>query len=221
MDDTIKAIWGITIGAMIVVLLIAFFGKGGDPKNLDDGGIQNWRTFKSAKFGFEIKYPLSWRVAAYENDLIAPKFNFYPAKTSKQPPFDHFSEVANVSVFPDGIPTEGVFGETENDDFETGVALERTTRFILQSGETWAVFAVPKISLKPESWSEAGFIWVRADISGLTTVCSRDGEYISLVECDPFEGDRIERAGNVDDYQWELIKAIMKTFRFTNSTVET
>ena len=34
MDDTIKAIWGITIGAMIVVLLIAFFGKGGDPKDL-------------------------------------------------------------------------------------------------------------------------------------------------------------------------------------------
>ncbi|OHA40798.1 MAG: hypothetical protein A3G59_02485 [Candidatus Taylorbacteria bacterium RIFCSPLOWO2_12_FULL_47_20] len=218
MDDTIKAIWGITIGAMIVVLLIAIFGRGGGSKDLDDGGIQNWRTFKSAKFGFEIKYPPSWRVSAYENDLIAPKFNFYPAKTSKKPPFDHFSETTNVSVFPDGIPTEGVFGETKDDDFEIGVPLERATRFVLEDGKTWAVFAVPKLSLKPESWSDAGFIWVRADISGLTTACSRDGEYIGLAECDPFEGDKIMRQGRVDDQEWKLLEQILSTFKFAVET---
>ena len=153
-------------------------------------------------------------MSAYENDLIAPKFNFYPAKTSKKPPFDHFSETTNVSVFPDGIPTEGVFGETENDDFETGVALEHTTRFILQSGETWAVFAVPKLSLKPESWGEAGFLWAKANVSGLVTTCSRNGEAISMSICAPFGGDKIIRQGGVDDREWKLLEQILSTFKF-------
>jgi len=35
--------------------------------------IDRYMSLFFEKFGFEIKYPPSWRVSAYENDLIAPK----------------------------------------------------------------------------------------------------------------------------------------------------
>jgi hypothetical protein len=180
---------------------------------LDTSG---WKTYRNEAFQFEIKYPPEWEMAAFPDSDIAPVFNFYKPPTSVQPPFTHHHTVVQVSVFPHGLPTEGVFGMST----PTVLALSpgwRGNDFLLDDSSVWAsMIAFEDV---PDSWNEAGFLWMRADVANLEIKCLRNGREIPEQECDPMFGDEIVREGIVDEETRAIEEAILSTFMFIDEPI--
>lgn len=179
-----------------------------------NGEVENWPEYVNATYGFAIKYPPEWEVASFPDDLIAPKFNIYKPETAEnEPPFDHFAEVTQIGIYPEGIPTEGEFGITEDIDIPVK---EQTTsdsrQFMFQDGTWWATYL--KFTQSPSSWNESGFVWMKLKRDNLQTECFREEEQISTEECDPLFGDEIEHGGTISETDQETLRKMIETFRF-------
>lgn len=172
-----------------------------------------WRIYRNDAFGFEIQYPSDWQVAEFPDDIIVPKFNIYkPDSSDREPPYDHFSDATHVSIFPYGIPTEGVFAETEEAQLSAGVPITRATNFLNADGAPWASYV--QFEDTPESWQEPGFVWLNVKLENMRTACLHDGEEIPEAQCDPFTGDMVIHYGDVDESLREVELRMLETFRF-------
>lgn len=192
------------------------------PENGNEGiDTADWETFNNDEYGFSLEYPADdWNMETDISSPSSPKYNFYmkPAGVPVDLPLDHFADITNVSVFPEGIPTEGVFGQTEDFDLDTNFEVTNDSRiFVLEDGAPFAAFIKP--TDPPQSWGDAGFIWLRARINNLETRCERDGEVISAEECDPLiEDDEIIRNGTVNENDWNTGVAILESITFTGTS---
>lgn len=167
-------------------------------------GMEDWQDYDNSRYGFSFSYPKNWDAEEYPNDPIGPKINFFP--DDEEVPadaIDHFDNVNSVSVFPHGLATEGVFGQAAPFNLETKFAVQESSRlYVLEDGTPFAAYVVP--SDPPETWSDAGFIWLRLDIDDLETVCLRDGEKMPVAECDPLTtDDQVIRRGTVNQDIWQ------------------
>lgn len=171
------------------------------------------RVYRNEEFNFEIEIPRDWKIAEFPDNQLGPIFNFYPPETFKNPPFIHFSEVNQVSVFPFGIPTEGISGEYTDAKLELKETPLQAINFLMKNGSAWATFI--SFANKPSSWQESGFIFAGLEIKDLTESCLRNNQQIKLEACDPFTGDLIIKEGEIDSSIRVQEEAILKSFRFT------
>jgi len=173
-------------------------------------------------FDFSLKYPKEdWNNYEKDSSNLSSKFNFYlkPSGIPLDLPLDHLANVSNVSVFPEGVATEGLFGKTKEIDSDFGFEVTDDSKiYILEDGTPFAAYLKPKNY--PESWTEDGFVWMRLRVDDLETKCLKDGEEIQG-ECNPLT-DNVEvvQTGSVNQDLWSQEKEIIKTFQFLNESMK-
>lgn len=179
-------------------------------------GETEWVTYTNETFDFSIDHPHDWTVREFpDEEPGSPKFNIFPESTDTAGlPFTHHSEsVTHVSVYPEGIPTEGFFGEATASNVEFAVPVERARDYVLADGARFATFA--GLPDGGENWTPAGFIFAHVRVAGVETACLRGDEEIAAEICDPLTGDTLVRRGAVDAELRETEVRMLESFRFT------
>jgi hypothetical protein len=177
---------------------------------IDSVAKNNWKTYENKNYGFSIDFPSNWKVYEYyKNDF--PIINLYKQEFRLTPPFDVFSEVNQISIFPKGLPTELVSGETQESDMIFNFEASRATDYLLSNGQVWATYIVPeKINKKWEDW---GFIWISNKIDNKNNFCTRNNTVISFEECNPYNGDIFKTSGKIDQDIKKIQDEILQTFK--------
>lgn len=211
---------GLWIVALLAIVLIggAFLyltrtDNGTVPDSNNANGERVWETYENSQYDFSISYPANdWQFASTtDRGGLSPLFNAY-IKPAGVPVADitHHANITNVSVFPEGIPTEGLFGETVELGFNPGFAVSEGRMYVLDDGTPFAAYIRP--ANPPESWAEAGFVWMRVRMDDAETQCyDEDGELVPEASCDPLTGSHtIEWSGTVDSSQWNTARDIVQ-----------
>lgn len=199
-----------------VYLFINHYDASPEEKGAEEFDTSDWETYRNVQFGFTIQYPPEWAVMEAPGDQIAPKFNIYkPEDVRSELPLTHHSEGTHVSIFPEGIPTEGVFGESLPSTIEFVVATENARDYVLVDGSVWAT--VVNLRNSPESWRESGFIFAGLLIGNHEIECYRSGEMISDEQCDPLTGDQLVHLGEVSERDRRIQVEMIKSFRYIES----
>ncbi len=182
--------------------------------------ISDWQTLTSEQYNFQLKYPaMDWNTTKAPDDELSPKYNLYikPAGVPVDDPFTHFANITNISVFPHGIPTEGLIGETRAVRGGWGGNIATSSRvYTLKDGTPFAAYL--QFKRTPESWNDSGFVWVRLKLDNMDTTCYKNGEEISDEKCNPLgsmEEYRIEWNGKIVNQDfWEKAKEVVKSISF-------
>lgn len=171
----------------------------------------SWNTYVNTEYGFSIDFPANWKV--YEEfEKVSPTINIYIPRNDIKPPFDHFADVNNVSIYPKGLSTEAVIGQYEESDIDINFESDRALNYILEDGSVWATYV--SFDDLNDPWKPWGFIWSKVVIENLDYKCLRSDEEIDLEECNPFENDEFVRAGVVDEDLRETQEKILESFKF-------
>lgn len=175
-----------------------------------DVDTSNWSTYKNGDFGFSIKHPSNWEITE-TNHPTGPMINIYPPnETGAELPFTHHSAVTHVSIFPQGVPTEGVSGEQKETTVDFQVDVNKARDYTLSDGEVFATYA--NLGTIADGWNDSGFIFSNVTISNLETECFRDGEPVSDEQCDVLTGDMLVRHGTVNSEVRAIQKAMLESF---------
>ncbi len=177
-------------------------------------------VYSNQKYGFSIEYPDSgWDVVVDEDSQTVPKINLYKPDPvgNTDIPLNHFSNSTHVSVFPQGIPTEGLYGQ--NEEFRRAMNIDYTSDskvFVLEDGTPFAYFIRPK-NAPLANWNESGFIFARLELDNQETYCLRNGERVdqTKTQCDPLTGgDQVVWNGSVKQADLNIIDTMLSTFDF-------
>lgn len=215
-----KIIWSV---AVLVLAGLAFSYYGYNKESWQGGDNSQevaWQTYENPEYGFRLEYPEGWGVAEFSDTFSGPMFNIYklPLPEGVSLPLNHFSEATQVSLYPKGIPTEGVYGENRPTTFEFPEKLRQGFDYTLEDGTVWARYLNPEQYLP--NWSQAGFIWAKTKVDNLKTVCIQDGEEVSENQCDLFEGNgMIVRSGKINQEDAKTVEKILESFAFTKEAI--
>lgn len=209
MNSHNKKIFVILCILFSVLLIFLIWPK--NPQNqmvgkITENPVENeWNTYVNEEYNFSIEFPTNWELSEHIVDAN-PVINIYkPKRKYDEPPYDHFDDIANVSIFPNGVPTEGVFGEKE----EVG---NGQINYLLDDGQVWAI--MKNFDQVPDSWQDWGFVWAKTLIEDLKHTCEGAVGEKPIENCNPFEGDVIVRSGNVDSETLQTAEQILETFTF-------
>lgn len=202
----------ITMFGVLLLFILGIYLYTTAPKEVSTINTNGWSTYTNEQFGFSLMYPPEWQVYEAPNDPIAPKFNIYkPGSDEQTLPLTHHSpNVTHVSVFPKGIPTEGIFGESETSTVSFSVPTNQARDYLLSDGTHWSTFA--GIDTTHPKWNDSGFIFARTNIQDEETTCFRDTEFQEPEQCDPLTGDRIIRHGTINAMDRAIQEAILSSF---------
>lgn len=191
----------ITIIFILVLGLLAYAILDGTPEpttpepNPDTEGSQ---TYENEELGFSLEYPDGWEVAEDTTPTNEPIISLYrPDEVAGEPPFIHHSEETHVSVYPQGIPTEGYSGEQVTSTVNFTAPINRADDYVLSDGTAFATYA--NVEALPDGWNESGFLFAHTAIDNLQTECYRDEEEIPMEQCDVLMGDTLVRHGEIDE----------------------
>lgn len=180
-----------------------------------------WSSYTNDTYHFTLQYPADdWNVEEDVSFEFSPKYNFYekPAGVPVSLPLTHHANMTHASVYPLGIPTEGVFGTAVPLGFSVPYAnMDESKMYLLEDGTPFAAMIVPES--RPASWNDSGFVWVRAFIEGYETECVRNGAVVGADTCDPLtRDDEIVHTGVVDIVAWERAVAVAQSLSFVEDT---
>lgn len=182
--------------------------------------ISKWQSYYSPTYGFEVKYPSDWEV--FEGDLYGtPAINIYKTKTGqdedKALPLSHHSSGTHVSIFPKGVPTEGVLGENHSSKFSFDEETKNAIDFTLAGGMPWASYL--NFKNPPSSWEPFGFVWLSLEIINLKEECiSPTNEIVSpSINCFDVSGAQFVRSGKVSAEDRLIEERILSTFHFVRN----
>ncbi|PIR89399.1 MAG: hypothetical protein COU07_00675 [Candidatus Harrisonbacteria bacterium CG10_big_fil_rev_8_21_14_0_10_40_38] len=213
-----KELWSIGIATILVVaaiFLVALFKTNEIPS--ENINTSDWETYESPEFNFSIRYPKDWQISEFPENPISPTFNIYPKNITDDPPFNHFNLIPNVSIFPQGVPTEGVIGTNVPSDIIFSEETNRAIDFLMENGKSWATYT--SFLNLPKNWSSDGFVWARVKITDFSVSCERDGREINLTECNTFTGhDHYIYRGETDEEVRKIEEAMLKSFKFLKET---
>ncbi|MEX0934875.1 MAG: hypothetical protein WDZ70_00935 [Candidatus Paceibacterota bacterium] len=207
----------LSVVAILVLLFVVLWGGENIPS--EEPIEREFQTFESEEYGFSLEYPEGWDVATSSLDqTLEPRFVFYqpPVVGSGERPYDHFANDTYVGIYPEGIATEGLLGVHNpiTADLPALDIAEGSVEYVLEDGTPFAWFL--RFEESSELWGESGYVWGRAAISGLETVCMQNGEEVNMNACGlPMEdGAEIVRRGDVDSAEWETVQQIIESIRF-------
>jgi hypothetical protein len=203
-----------TFGALLVVLLVA----GGITIFNQDNQEVIFDTYTNEEYGFSLERPTDWVVFEATNDPLGPKINIYKSgRRDGQLPLDHFANATHVSIYPQGIATEGIISlNRELSETPTSFETQHAIEFIQEDATPFALYLNPNIP--PENWDEAGFIWARAYMPDLKTECRRGDEVVEDIQnCESEKGDTIVYSGTLDADEWRTIEHIIGSITFLNT----
>lgn len=190
-----------------------------DPEEDDESLViedrEDWKVYENEEFSFSLEYPPDWQVVEVTDHPLVPSFHFLPPEVDEgevSEGLTHHSDLANVSVFPEGYPTEGIFSQSRDTSVSFSEETNEAEEYYLVNGEVWGIMS--DLSDEPEGWSEHGFIWSRMPIVDHETLCFDDEEEISKEECDPVLGHQIKHKGSVDPFDVLVQKEILQSFKF-------
>lgn len=204
-------------GILLVIALFVIFTPEPPEKDVTpDWAIDtsNWKTYTNKHYGFSLKYPPEWIVNEDPANPDAPVYNiFKPGGEKLKLPYDHHTDgVTHVSIFPEGVSSEGVFGVSRESEINFELPAIEVLDYILEDGTPWATIAT--FSDPPPKWSKSGFLFSSVNIQNLDAKCLREGENISDEECEPLLGDTVIRKGEIDEQERLVTIAIMESFEF-------
>jgi len=213
-----KKYWFVVVA--LVVLLVALFVISNmfTQDSLPKGQIiesqtneTGWKTYINSKYNFQIDFPDGWNISETEEGST-PIINIYKMKFNLKPPFDHFSDVDAISIFPQGIETEALIGEVVESDLQSDQPIENKRDYVLDNGEVWATYIT--FTKVPGSWRAWGSVWARTQIKEVEFSCIRDEEKILIEKCNPFGGDIFIRSGSVNQKIVDIQRTILESFKF-------
>lgn len=205
------------IGVIMTICIIAIIWgifllvRSGDV-NLDFYKEGNWIEYTNEEYGFRMQYPPSWAVK--EGFVVSdPVISFYPKTERLEPPYSHHSEATHVSVYPQGVATEGVFGQFNESKIND---LQTKKEFYLSDGSVWALMVNFDDSIEDkENWKAWGFIWGGQKVQNIEYSCLKGGSIDAPIDnCDPFTGDEIVRVGEINQDLKNTIDRVMASFEF-------
>jgi hypothetical protein len=166
-------------------------------KFTNSADTSTWKTYTSTKYGFEVKYPVGWKVVDNEGDVISV------CKDCVSTLSQHINST-QVSVFPEGLATEGSVGESRIANLDLTQAQEKLIRdFYLNNNNQTRGYYI-SFSPVPIHWETYGYIWASVEVANETT------------EEIPSEGmPTIKLSGQVNSGDFSIIKQILSTFKFT------
>ncbi|MFW5888137.1 MAG: Gmad2 immunoglobulin-like domain-containing protein [Patescibacteria group bacterium] len=185
--------------------------RNGEGINID---TSDWETYRNEEYGFSLRYPSGWKIHEETDHPVSVMFNFYkPSEEIGDPPYDHHSsDVTHVSVFPEGIPKEGIFGESVASGVDFKEEVVEPKDYVLAGDTPFATKA--DLSSPPAEWNESAFIFANTPISNLEVKCKNNGEVTSKEECDVMMGDTPVRYGNINEIDRAVEVAILESFEF-------
>jgi hypothetical protein len=207
-----RGIQVLVVIALVVLIVYALLATTED-RSLNRVDTTDWFVYKNEIYQFEIMYPPDWIVGEFVEDEMIPRVNIYPPNQQFEHPLTHHSFASHVSIFPAGIPTEGVFGETRASSVPFSPEVRGAVDYILDDGTVFATFVA--FDDRPASWTESGFVWANVEIDGFGIRCYRQEEEVSLEACDPMEGDLVVREGSVDPNERSYQEAMLSSFEYS------
>ncbi|MFT5180086.1 MAG: hypothetical protein ACI9GH_000405 [Candidatus Paceibacteria bacterium] len=174
-------------------------------------GEVEWVKYENKEYGFELEYPNHWRIHVEDDDL-SPKINFYPFQNNIELPLSHFTNATQFSIYPKGIPSEGLIGENVEVGLNINEEVDVVREYVLADKDKWATMITFKDV--PESWKPWGFIWAGVAIEDLEYSCRQGFNIVSAELCNTFEGDELLRDGNTDNDLLEIERKIINSFKF-------
>lgn len=172
---------------------------------------QKLLTYKNDTYGIEFQYPADWQVRVDES---IPVINVYKKSETDTPPFTIHSKAAAVSIFPDGLGTEGPQGETRPTNIIFQSPLKQGTDFLLQNGQPWATVAY--FNASSTRWSEYAFVWANTYVENLDIVCVVDDKEQSMENCGmgvEFIGANVIRKGTTSAKDREIEVKILQSIK--------
>ena len=84
------------------------------PQAPDDN--DDWVTYTNNQYDFTLSHPPDWEVAEFTSGLVLGINIYKPdvSTTTLSQPLIHHDNATFVGIFPDGIGTEGILGQTRN-----------------------------------------------------------------------------------------------------------
>lgn len=193
-------------------------GEMADPSDLGDEAQQdpraNWPTYTDDTYSFSVQYPPGWIVdtGTYEDQ---PVVTLRPdmGTTTEPGPWNDRTSGTFVSIFPQGLQSEGVFYGERKSMVIIPVPQAVARDFVLTNKHPWAT----KVTFEqyPDTWSASGYVFARANIEGEEETCMRDGEEVEGEQCDTQKGDTLNRTGFVDPAMRSLEELILTSFSFS------
>ncbi|MFP4617182.1 MAG: hypothetical protein ACLFNR_03425 [Candidatus Paceibacterota bacterium] len=199
---------------LLAVLLPVFLFSPEEEKSLVIEDREDWKVYENEEFSFSLEYPPDWQVVEVSDHPLVPSFHFLPPEADEDEASEgltHHSDVANVSVFPEGYPTEGIFSQARDTSVSFSEEMKETEEYYLVNGEVWGIMA--DLSEEPEGWNEHGFIWSRMPIADHETLCFDGEEEINKEDCDPVLGHQIKHQGSVDPLEALVHEEVLQSFK--------
>ncbi len=204
------------IALLLAVLVPAFLYS---PEETQAPVIENrdeWVVYENEEFSFSLEHPPEWTVHSRNRGDI-PTFHFLPPSVDidEEEVLTHHSDRSHVSVFPHGYPTEGIFGQARHSRvIMSNAEVEDKTDYILGSEEAWGTMMT--FSDAPEGWTEAGFIWSRADVEDFEFRCFDGDDEVPRESCDPVRGHEFRHFGSLDRLERRIQEEVLSSFTFTD-----
>jgi hypothetical protein len=198
------------------IVLIIFIGTAiFSPKDragitIDSAEKRNWKVYENKNFGFSIEFPVGWKIHESVNTDY-PSINIYRQEFRKTPPFDPFSGVTQISIFPKGLPTELPVGQIKDSELEFKLDTIKKVDYKLTNDQIWATYV--NLEKLNRNWSKDGFIWIETKIDNRENSCTRNNSPISFEECNPYGGDIFEISGKTNDGLRRAQNQILETFK--------
>lgn len=241
------------LGGAALVAVVFFLFVERVPQSPEDAGViedhglglpqpdeapETWVVYENEPFGFSIDRPASWKIAESNEGGTAMITIYKPGSfivsesgstggfVAETPPYTHFSNATHVSIYPVGIPTEGVVGRMRESTITFGPKTDRATDYLSlgsgaeaalvrgvdAAGAPWATYVT--FAEPPENWKPWGFVWASVALEGDRTVCYRNGKSIDTKSCDPLSGDDIVHTGTPDPDERAIEVRMLESFRF-------
>lgn len=168
-------------------------------------------SYVNNNFNFSLDLPVGWE--AKELDIEDVPVIHFTKTLDDVSGIGLYDNVSRVSVYPEGIPDRVVvFGGFERESVISSPFGANVTSNIDDNDQWFVEWIEPQEP--PESWSAKGFILLNAEIKDQELECRRDGEVISLDDCDTLGDDVLMPIGEISQGDIDDLEYILNSFTF-------